>query len=250
MNRKQLAPGALTAPLPPVLVTVGDEKNSNVITIGWTGILATVPPKTYISVRPSRHSFGILMERREFVINLPPVSLAKEVDFAGIYTGAKLDKFEKCGFTKVKSSKVSAPTIGECPVAIECRVTEILPMGSHHVFISDIVSVSVRDEIVDKDGKIRFDKANLLAYAHGEYYSLGEIVGRFGFSTDRKGKSATSEAKSTRKSRIQKEKTLPSSCKAPPTSENAQKDAKPFYANLPKSIKRRNSSQKKKGAKK
>ena len=250
MNRKQLEPGALTAPLPPVMVTVGDENYSNIITIGWTGILATVPPKTYISVRPGRHSFGILKERREFVINLPPVSLAKEVDYVGIYTGAKVDKFEKCGFTKVKSNKVCAPTIGECPVAIECRVTEVLPMGSHHVFIADIVSVSVRDEIIDEGGKIRFDKANLLAYAHGEYYSLGEIVGRFGFSTDKKGKGVTSGTKATQKSSAPKKKAPPSSDKTDPTSSEGKKDRKPFYENLPKSIKRKNSSQKRKGAKK
>ncbi len=184
-QRKNLSPGALTAPIPPAMVTVGDFENANVLTIAWTGILATVPPKTYISVRPSRHSYNMLKEGGEFVINLPSVSLAKTVDFVGIYTGKKMDKFEKCHLTKKKSEKVAPPTIAECPIALECRVTDILPMGSHDVFLADIVSVSCHEDILDSEGKMHFERADLLAYAHGEYYSLGERVGRFGFSTDK-----------------------------------------------------------------
>jgi flavin reductase (DIM6/NTAB) family NADH-FMN oxidoreductase RutF len=167
------------------MVTVGDFDNANILTIAWTGILATQPPKTYISVRPSRHSYGILKEKGEFVINLPSVDLVKATDYVGIYTGAKVDKWEKTGLTKAKSEKVSPPTIAECPIALECKVCEVIPMGSHDVFMADIVSVSCKDEIIDEAGKMRFDRADLLAYAHGEYYSLGEVVGRFGFSTDK-----------------------------------------------------------------
>lgn len=188
-KRQSFAPGALTAPLPPVLVTVGDMTDANIITIAWTGILATIPPKTYISVRPSRHSYGILKERGEFVINLPSASLVREVDYAGIYTGAKVDKFEKCGFSKVESKEVSAPTIGECPIALECKITEILPMGSHDVFMADIVSVSCREDVLE-NGRICYDNADLLAYAHGEYFALGEKLGKFGFSTDKENKAA------------------------------------------------------------
>ena len=184
-ERKSFAPGALTAPLPPVLVTVGDMDEANIITIAWTGILATIPPKTYISVRPTRHSYQMLKERGEFVINLPSASLARAVDYAGIYTGAKVDKFEKCGFTKVASQEVSAPTIAQCPIALECKITDVLPMGSHDVFMADIVSVSCREDILD-EGRICYDKADLLAYAHGEYFALGEKLGKFGFSTDSK----------------------------------------------------------------
>ena len=180
-DRKSFAPGTLVAPVPPAMVTVGDYDNANVLTIAWTGILASQPPKTYISVRPSRHSYGILKEKGEFVINLPSSSLAREVDFVGIYTGAKMDKFEKCGLTKQRSEKVAPPTIAECPIAIECRVCEVVPMGSHDVFIADILSVSCHDSIIDVDGKMHYEKADLLAYAHGEYYTLGEIVGRVGF---------------------------------------------------------------------
>ena len=184
-KRLNFAPGALTAPIPPAIITVGDFENANALTVAWTGILATVPPKTYISVRPSRHSYGILCEKKEFVINLPRADMAKTVDYIGIYTGAKVDKFEKCGITKSPSKVVAPPTISECPIALECRVTDVLKMGSHDVFIADIVSVSCDERIIDSDGKMHFENANLLAYAHGEYYALGERLGRFGFSTDK-----------------------------------------------------------------
>ena len=216
MKRKSLAPGALTAPLPPCMVTVGDMKKNNVLTVAWTGILATVPPKTYISVRPSRHSHKMLGVGKEFVINLPPASLAKEVDFVGIYTGAKMDKFERCGLTRVPSEKVAPPTIAQCPLALECRVTEVWSMGSHDVFVADIVSISCREDILDKDGKIRFDRADLLAYAHGEYYTLGEVVGRFGFSTDKPKKNT--DAKKPTEKEVQK----------------ASDTKEPFYKSAPK----------------
>ncbi len=213
-ERKHLSPGALLAPVPPALVTVGDFDNANIITIGWTGILASQPPKTYISVRPSRYSYDILKKHSEFVINLPSVDQAKQVDYAGIYTGKKVNKWEKCGFTKQRSEHVDTPTVAECPIAIECRITEILPMGSHDVFMADIVGVSCHEDILDSDGKMHFERADLLAYAHGEYYSLGDIVGRFGFSTDKPEK---------------REKT---NNNTPKTPKNVEK--KPFYENAPK----------------
>ncbi len=216
-DRVNLAPGTLEAPIPPAMVTVGDFDNANVLTIAWTGILATHPPRTYISVRPCRHSYGILKERGEFVINLPSVSLARKVDFVGIYTGAKMDKLERCGLTKQRSDKVAPPTIAECPVALECRVADVLPMGTHDVFIADIVGVSVREELLDAEGKLHFERADLLAYAHGEYYSLGEVVGRFGFSTDKSKKTVK------------------------PKTEPKTSDKKPFYESAPrgKSVKKK-----------
>jgi flavin reductase (DIM6/NTAB) family NADH-FMN oxidoreductase RutF len=179
--------GTLLAPVPAVLVSCGDMETSNVFTVAWTGIINSTPPKTYISVRPSRHSYGLIKERGEFVINLTTAIMAREVDYAGIYTGAKVDKWEKCGFTKVKSNEVMTPTIAESPLALECRVTEVIPMGSHDVFMADIVSVSCDEKIMDEKGRICLDRAGLLAYAHGEYFTLGERVGRFGFSTDKPG---------------------------------------------------------------
>ena len=193
MKRRSFNPGTLLAPIPPALVTVGTMERPNVLTVAWTGILATHPAKTYVSIRPSRHSYSMLKEGGEFVINLPSVSMAREVDYVGIYTGAKVDKFSACGLSTVRSEKVSPPTIGECPVAIECVVSDILNMGTHDVFIADIVSVSCREELLDEEGKLHFERGDLLAYVHGEYYSLGEKVGRFGFSTDKDKKGSASQ---------------------------------------------------------
>lgn len=222
-KRRNLSAGTLLAPVPPAMVTVGDYDNANIITIGWTGILASTPPRTYISVRPSRYSYGILKERGEFVINLPSVALARETDYAGIYTGAKVDKFKKCGLTKQKSEKVAPPTIAECPVALECKVCQVIPMGSHDVFMADIVGVSCHEDIFDAEGRLCFDRADLLAYSHGEYYSLGRVVGRFGFSTDKPEKQKKTN-KNSEKSREKEEKT-----------EKSQVRKKPFYADAPKS---------------
>lgn len=244
-KRKSLSPGTLLAPIPPAVVTVGDYENANMLTIAWTGILATQPPKTYISVRPTRHSYKMLKEGGEFVINLPSASMAREVDFVGIYTGAKMDKFEKCHLTKQRSVKVAPPTIAECPIALECRVTEVLPMGSHDVFMADIVSVSCHEGIIDGEGKMRFERADLLAYAHGEYYTLGEKVGRFGFSTDKE----KSMEKTKNKSSKTREKQEKAEKKTAAQSEKKVEESRPFYESAPrsKSVKKK-SADKNKGA--
>ena len=188
MGRIKLKGGALTAPVPPALVTVADGDEKNVLTVAWTGILSTVPPTTYISVRPRRHSYGMLERSREFVLHLPPTALAKQVDYCGTFTGAKVDKFEKCNFTLLPSDEVAAPTIAECPIALECRVKTVLPMGSHDVFIAEILSVSVDENLMDANGKLRLERADLLAFGHGEYYALGRRVGVFGFSAVKRRK--------------------------------------------------------------
>lgn len=183
--------GALIAPIPPVMVSCGDMENSNIITIAWTGILNTIPPKTYISVRPSRHSYEIIKEKGEFVINLTPSSLVKEADFCGIYTGKKVNKFEKCKLTKVKGTKVDCPMIDESPLSIECRVTDIVPLGSHDMFMADILCVNVDESLLDENGKLCLERAKLSAFAHGEYFELGKKIGTFGFSTKKKKKKKT-----------------------------------------------------------
>ena len=177
--------GALIAPIPAVMVSCGDMEKSNIITVAWCGITNTVPPKTYVSIRPSRHSYNIIKEKREFVINLVPSSLAKTADYCGIYTGKKVDKFAKCSLTKEKSTKVDAPMIAECPISIECKVTDIIPLGSHDMFLADIVAVNV-DEKLLMDNKLCINRAHLCAFAHGEYYKLGERIGKFGFSVKKK----------------------------------------------------------------
>jgi flavin reductase (DIM6/NTAB) family NADH-FMN oxidoreductase RutF len=189
MARENFRPGTLHAPLPAVMVSVGNMEKSNIITVAWTGILSSDPARTYVSVRPSRYSHSMIKESGEFVINLTTEALAKATDYAGIYTGAKVDKFDKLGLTRVESKCVSAPTIKESPLALECRVVEVLSMGTHDVFIADIVNVSCDEQILDKDGRIRLDKANLIAYAHGEYFELGRKLGVFGFSAAKKSKS-------------------------------------------------------------
>ena len=183
--------GALLAPVPPVMVSCGDMEKSNIITVAWTGILNTIPPKTYISVRPSRYSYELIKERGEFVINLSTADLIRTVDSCGVYTGRKVDKFKKYSLTKTEAFEVSAPLIGECPLSLECRVTDIVPLGSHDMFIADIVAVDVDETLLDKDGKLHLDRANLAAYAHGEYFELGKKIGSFGFSVKKKKKAPT-----------------------------------------------------------
>ena len=194
MAKKTLKGGALVCPLPPTMVSCGDMESSNIITIGWTGILNTVPPKTYISVRPTRHSYNIIKESGEFVINLTPAVLVKEADYCGIYTGKKVDKFAKCKLTKEEATVVSCPMIAECPVSIECKVTDIVPLGSHDMFMADIVAVNVNEELFDKDGKFHLEKADLIAYAHGEYFTLGKRLGNIGFSTNKKKKNGNKKS--------------------------------------------------------
>ena len=178
--------GALTAPVPPCMVTCGTHEKANIITIAWTGIINTVPPKTYISVRPSRHSYPIIKESGEFAVNLTPASLIKSADLCGIRTGKKIDKFARCGLHKEKASKLSCPIIAESPLTLECKVTDIIELGSHHMFLADIVAVDVDESLVDAEGKLHLDKANLAAFAHGEYFALGKKIGTFGFSVKKK----------------------------------------------------------------
>ena len=234
MGRKSLKAGALLAPVPPVLVTVGDSENTNIITIGWCGILSTHPARTYISVRPTRHSHGMLTEGREFVINLAPASLAKVVDYCGIYTGKKVNKTEACGFSLSPSEKVAPPTINECPIALECQVCEIIPMGTHDVFIADIVSVSVDDKILDKDGRIDFAAADLLAYMHGEYFKLGESLGKFGFSTKKSEKSVKKPGQKKPDKRAKTEEKKVSEKPSDAIKTDGGDEKKPFYKALPR----------------
>ena len=187
--------GTLLGPIPPVMVTVGSFEKSNIITIGWTGIVNTIPPKTYISVRPERYSYELLKESGEFVVNLTTAELIKKADFCGIYTGAKVDKFEKCGFDKEEASEVSCPVIAQSPLSLECKVTEVIELGSHHMFLADIVAVDVDEKLVDAKGKLHLDRAHLAAFAHGEYFELGRKIGYFGFSADKKRKNPNNRAR-------------------------------------------------------
>jgi len=183
---------ALLAPAPCVMVSCGGmgDGESNIITIGWTGIVNTHPPMTYISVRPTRHSYGIIKETGEFAINLTPAALVRKADYCGVYTGKKVDKFKVCGFTKEKASELSCPIIAEAPLTLECRVKDVIPLGTHDMFLADIVAVDVDESLLDENGKLHLDRARMSAYMHGEYFALGEKLGKFGFSTDKPKKKA------------------------------------------------------------
>lgn len=181
---------ALLGPVPPALVTCGTMEKPNVLTIAWTGIVCTHPAMTYISVRPSRYSYKLIQETGEFVINLPTSAMGKITDFCGMKSGAKISKIEKCGLTLAEASEVSAPILADCPVSLECRVTQAQELGSHTMFLAEIVAVQVEERFVDSKGKLNLQQAGLLAYAHGEYFALGRKCGDFGFSVRKKKKSA------------------------------------------------------------
>lgn len=186
MSKISLGAGALLSPVPPTIVTCGTVENPKALTIAWTGIVNTRPPMTYISVRPERNSYPIIKESGNFVINLAPTSLTKAVDFIGVRSGDKVDKFRETGLTAAPSLVVSAPSIEECPVSIECVVKDITHLGSHDMFLAEIVGITADEEICDEKGRFDFRKADLLAYVHGEYFGLGKKYGSFGYSVRKK----------------------------------------------------------------
>lgn len=180
--------GALLAPVPPAMVSCGHGTQINILTVAWTGLINTQPPRVSIAIRPRRYSYGLIRDSGEFVINLTPASLIRAADFCGMYTGAKVNKFEKTGLTPVPAQVVSCPLIQECPLSLECKVFQILPQATHDLFLADVVAVDVDDSILDSNGKLRLDKAGLAAFAHGEYFELGRRIGVFGFSAAKKKK--------------------------------------------------------------
>lgn len=186
MAKLQWKPGTLLAPAPPALVSCGTMEAHNVLTAAWTGIVCSEPPMTYVSIRPERYSHHMILERGEFVINLPTQAIVRATDLCGVKSGRDGDKFALAGLTAEPSALVAAPGIGECPVSLECRVREVLHLGSHDMFLSDIVAVDVDPGYVDEKGALHLEKAGLLAYAHGGYYGLGRQLGTFGFSVRKK----------------------------------------------------------------
>lgn len=186
MSKAVWKPGTLLSPVPVVMVSCGDMKKANIITVAWTGIVNTNPAMVYISVRPERHSHKIISETKEFVINLVTRELVKKTDQCGVYTGGKMDKFKKFSLTPEKASKVSAPIIKESPVNIECKVEQIIKLGTHDMFLARIVAVNVDESLIDENGKLELKKAKLIAYSHGDYLELGKKVGSFGYSVKKK----------------------------------------------------------------
>ena len=181
-------PGTLLGPLPAVLVSCGTMEKANVLTVAWTGIINTHPAMTYISVRPSRHSYDIIKESGEFVINLTTTAMVRSVDFCGVRSGSNTDKFQICSLHKAPADKVSAPLVEESPLSLECRVTEIKHLGTHDMFIAEIVAVDIEDRYIDSKGKLNLQQAGLLSYSHGEYFATGRKLGEFGYSVRKKSK--------------------------------------------------------------
>ena len=174
-------------PLPAVMVSCArpDEK-PNIITVAWAGTTCSSPAMVSISVRPERYSYDIIKETGEFVINLTTEALAKATDYCGVKSGRDVDKFQEMHLTPGKSIHVAAPYIEECPVNIECRTTQILELGSHHMFVAEVLGVDVDEKYLDQNGKFQLNEAGLMVYSHGEYFGLGRKLGKFGYSVQKK----------------------------------------------------------------
>lgn len=189
MEKQIWKPGNMLYPLPAVLVSVADEEgNPNILTIAWTGTVCTNPPMVSISVRPERYSYESIVRSKEFVINLTTEELAFATDYCGVRSGRDINKWSELGLTPVKGEHVSAPLIGESPVNIECRVIQLQELGSHHMFLAEVLAVHAATEYMDERGRFDLSKAKPIVYSHGEYYCIGKKLGKFGYSVRKKSK--------------------------------------------------------------
>lgn len=205
MSKIHWKPGTMIYPLPAVMVSCGSEPSAyNILTVAWTGTVCTAPPMTYISIRKERHSYNIIRDTGEFVINLTTEKLAFATDFCGVRSGRDIDKFTQLGLTPIPASVVKAPLIDESPVNIECRVTQIIELGSHDMFLAEVLSVNVDEKYIDESGKFRLEAARPICYSHGSYFGLAKELGTFGYSvmkpkTKRKRQEAVREEKKTKR---------------------------------------------------
>ncbi len=187
MAKEIWKPGNMLYPLPVAMVSVADkEGKANIITIAWAGTVCTNPPMVSISVRPERYSYGILKETGEFVLNLTTRSLVYAADYCGVKSGREVDKYKELGLTPVAAEQVKAPLIGESPVNLECRVQQVLPLGSHHMFVAQVVAVQADGKYMDGQRKFHLEQADPVVYSHGAYFACGEQLGTFGYSVSRK----------------------------------------------------------------
>ena len=186
MSKILWKPGTFIYPLPVVLVSCGNSEKSNIITVAWTGIINTDPAMVYISVRKSRYSHNIIKESGEFVINLTNEKLAKATDWCGVRSGKKYDKFKEMKLQKEKANFVKCPMIKEAPVSVECKVIEIKELGSHDMFVAEVLGINADNKYIDEKGAFDISKCDLITYANGHYYKLGKKIGRFGYSVQKK----------------------------------------------------------------
>ncbi len=190
MSKIQWKGGTFIYPIPAVMVSCGTMEESNIITVAWTGILNTNPAMCYISVRPERYSHDIIKENGEFAINLTTRQLAYATDWCGVKSGRDVDKFKEMKLTKEKANIISVPLIKESPVSVECKVKEIVPLGSHDMFVAEIVAIDADEKCIDEKGAFDISKCDLIAYANGGYYPLESKIGKFGYSVQKKSKTA------------------------------------------------------------
>ncbi len=188
MGKITWKPGTFVYPIPAVMVSCGTMEKSNIITVAWTGIINTNPAMVYISVRPTRYSYNLIKDQGEFVINLTTKNLVKVTDWCGVKTGAKVDKFKEMKLHKEKANFVKCPMIKESPVSVECKVKEIKELGSHTMFMAEIVAINVDEKYIDNKGAFDITKCDLMAYANGNYLAMGKKLGKFGFSVKKKKK--------------------------------------------------------------
>lgn len=179
-------PGTLLYPLPAVLVSCGDSERSNLMTAAWTGTVCTNPAMLYVSIRPERYSYGIIRERGEFTVNLTTAAMARATDYCGVKSGRDTDKWAGSGLHPVPGVGVACPAVEESPVSIECRLRQVIPLGSHDMFLAEVVDVLADSRYMDADGRFDLAKAGLMNYSHGHYYCQGRPLGHFGFSVRRK----------------------------------------------------------------
>lgn len=187
MGKQTFKPGNMLYPLPAVMVSCqGNDNKPNIITVAWAGTVCTNPPMLSISVRPERYSYHLIEESGEFVVNLTTQDLVRATDFCGVRSGRDLDKFKECHLTPLPSKVVKAPGIAESPVNIECKVREVKPLGSHTMFLADVVNVTIDDTYLDENGRFHLNQSGLVTYSHGEYFLLGKKLGTFGYSVAKK----------------------------------------------------------------
>ena len=188
MPKTEWKGAALLAPVPPALVSCGTLEAPNALAVAWTGILNSQPPKTYISVRPERYSHHLIQESGEFVVNLPTESLVRAIDWCGVKSGRDVDKFAAMHLTAAPAAKVGTVLVEESPVNLECKVTQVISLGSHDLFLAECVAVDVDERLLDESGKLCLNKAKLIVYSHGDYLALGRKLGSFGYSVRKKKK--------------------------------------------------------------
>ncbi len=200
MAKQEWKPGNMLYPLPAVMVSVADKDgNNNIITVAWTGTVCTNPPMLSISVRPERYSYHMIKETGEFVVNLTTESLAYATDYCGVRSGKDVDKFKEMKLNPEAASQVKAPLIKESPVNIECKVKEVFELGSHHMFLAEVVAVHVDESYLNEKNKFELSKAKPIVYSHGEYYGIGKLLGNFGYSVRKKDTGKKKPRKSKRK---------------------------------------------------